>query len=515
MPVGDALDGVPVVSRARRIALSDFDRVLSDLLQTEVRVMDSFPEEIATLHGYYEDERLVVTDRLRAELARTAEVLSQRLRDDPEAMARLVGCSPSENACRDSFLDGFISRAYRRPILESERARYIELFDSAADLIDSGDAFADGVQLVVEAVLQSPKFLYRIEQGSGVGDSLGDLLTDHEVASRLSFMILGTIPDPELHAAANEGRLRTPEQIEEHALRLLSDPRLSDRVRDFHDRYLQLDGLTSTSKDPGLFPPFGEAFVRSMRAEAHRFVEEVTLLEGSGIRRLLTAPYGFLDRELATAYEAEGAFGDELERIDYPVDSPRAGVLSQAAFLSGHSSSSTTTSPILRGRFVLERILCFEVPEPPPNAASEEPPPPDVPPVTTRDMFAWKTSMDACTSCHRIINPVGFAFESFDAIGRFRVEENGAPVDASGTALFPAPFDFADTREFVTQLAEFPETRACYAKNWLEYAYARPETPEDAHTLATLAEGFEGDPFGARDVLLTLTRSAAFTRIAE
>jgi hypothetical protein len=512
-PAEPALDGAAPLSRARRISRGDFDRVLSDLLRMDVSVAGGFPEEIATLNGYFDDGTLVVNDRLRTELALTAEQLSQRLRDDDVAFGAVVGCERTEPSCRDTFIDGFLSRAYRRPIESEERARYAALFDSAAESIGTGDAFADGVQLVVEAALQSPKFLYRIEQGGGASDEQGLLLTDHEIASRLSFLILGTMPDDELFAAADAGGLHSTEQIAEQAERLLQDPRVAGRVRDFHDRFLQLEGLASASKDPALFAPFDHELVASMREEAARFTEEVTLVEGAGIRRLLTAPYGFVDDRLAGVYDLGGSFGAELARIDYEADSPRAGILTQAAFLSGHSSSSTTTSPILRGRFVLERILCFEVPEPPANAASQEPPPPTTPPVTTRDMFAWKTSMDTCMTCHSLLNPPGFAFEAFDAIGRHRTEEGGAPVDPSGTSLYPMSFSFTDAADFVTQIAELPEARTCYAKNWLRFAYARAESDQDQQTLETLATGLTSDAFGARDVLLTLTQSAAFSHL--
>jgi hypothetical protein len=391
----------------------------------------------------------------------------------------------------------------------------LELFASADALIGSGDAFRDGVELVIEAVLQSPKFLYRIEVGSGVGDAIGIQLNDHEIASRLSFMLLGSMPDAELRQSADAGMVHTQDQIAATVQRLLGEERVAERVVDFHDRWMQLDAIQSATKDAQLFETFDDALVSSMRSEASRFTHEVTLVEGAGIRRLLTADFGFVDESLNRVYELDGNFGSELSRVDYAADSPRSGILTQAAFLSGHSSSNSTTSPILRGRFVLERLLCFSVPEPPPNAASEEPPAPATPPVTTREMFAWRTSPAECSTCHAIINPTGFAFEGFDAIGRFRTMESGAPADASGAAVFPEAFEFQDAKEFVAALSTFQEARACYARNWLRYAYARPDTARDLRTLATLAQGFQSDDFGAYDVLSALTQSAAFVHIAE
>jgi hypothetical protein len=263
-----------------------------------------------------------------------------------------------------------------------------------------------------------------------------------------------------------------------------------------------------------LYEVFDERLLASMRAEARRFTMAVSLDEGAGIRRLLTAEFGFVDASLNRVYGFAGDFGDELVRVDYDADVPRSGLLTQVAFLSGHASSSTQTSPILRGRFVLERLLCHSVPEPPPNSASTEPPEADEPIVTTRDFFTWKTSMPECATCHLIVNPPGFAFENFDAIGSFRSEEKGAPVDASGTAVVPEAFSFEDAKDFLAQLAEFPDIRTCYAKNWLEFARGRAVAEQDRRTLATLAQGFESDAFGARDVVSAIVRSAAFTHLA-
>jgi hypothetical protein len=208
----------------------------------------------------------------------------------------------------------------------------------------------------------------------------------------------------------------------------------------------------------------------------------------------------------------EGTFGSELSHITYPVDSARGGLLTQATFLNGHSSSATGTSPILRGTFVLRRLGCFVIPEPPANAVSQMPPAPENPPVTTRDLFTWKTSLSECTGCHNLINPVGFTFEEFDAVGRYRTEENGATVDASGQLQGIA---VNGAKELSAQLAKMPETAACYANNWLKYAYGRPASEADAKTLSELKVSLSSPGFGARDTLVRLARSASFTHINQ
>lgn len=506
-------DAVPETSRLLRLSHQQFDRVLSDLLGMQVDVSRDFPEEVPTLDGYFEEAALTVNDRLKTELAGTAERLSEAVVTTPSAYQTVVGCDTVDTACRDAFISRFIERAYRRPPSASERATFAALFDKGAELIGSGDAFRDGVQLVIEAALQTPHFLYRVEVGSGETDEFGTRLTPHELASRLSFLFWGTMPDEELFAAANNGSLATAAGFEAQLQRVADDERVAERSIDFHERWLQLASLAGSSKDAALYPFYDADLVASMREEARLFINEVTIRESGGIIELLTAPYGFVDVNLNAIYGFDGAFDATFTRVDYPAASTRGGLLTQAAFLSGHSSSATTTSPILRGTFVLRRLACLDIPEPPANAVSQTPPPPAQPPVTTRDLFTWKTSMTECSGCHTLINPVGFAFEEFDAVGRHRTEENGAAVDASGQLSAPKALTFDGAKDLSSQLATLPETAACYANNWLEYAYGRPATDADRATLADLQQSLSAPGFGAKQMLLRLARSAAFTHI--
>ncbi len=505
-------DGVAPGSRVRRVQLEDFDRIVSDLLMLEASVSDAFPEDAPTLHGYLENAKLRVSDRLSTELTLAAESLAQAVRNNPGAYDALTGCFGNfDAACRDRFVDDFVSRAYRRPATETERSAYTALFDRGQEVVQSGDAFADGVQVVIEAVLQSPKFIYRIEQGSATQAAAGIPLTDHEIASRLSFMLWGTMPDEELRAVADAGMLSSADQIAEQARRMVESPRVGDKVLDFHERWLQMNALAGVSKDQDLFAPFSPELVDAMQEELRLFVNEVTLNQGGGIQELLTAPFGYSNSLLDSVYQSGGNSAD-LSRVEYGADSPRLGLLTQAAFLSGHSSSSATTSPILRGIFILDRLLCLQVPPPPANAAATEPPPPDVPPVTTRDMFTWKTSMVECKGCHDLINPIGFAFEGFDAIGRHRTMENGAPVDTTGTVRVSEAVDVADAKELINYIATLDSTRECYARHLLEYSYGRASVEVDEKNLAMLSNELS---HGTKAALVALTSGVSFSHLPE
>ncbi len=197
---------------------------------------------------------------------------------------------------------------------------------------------------------------------------------------------------------------------------------------------MQLDEPKSLTKDPLAYPAFSPELVNSMRTETQRFIREVTLTQGGTVTALLTSRLGHADARLAQVYGLPGSFGSELTEVQHDEASGRLGLFTQASFLSGHSSNSTGTSPILRGVFLLRRLACVEIADPPAGAQMQEPAEsPAEPILTTRQYFEWKTSMTACTGCHRSINPSGFAFEQFDGLGTLRTSEKGAPVDASGS----------------------------------------------------------------------------------
>lgn len=510
-------DGVAVTSRFRRLTHSEYDRAVTDLVRLDVAdVSKDFPEELPTLQGYFAPGSLNTSERLFQELQRSAETMASRVVADPAAYAQVVGCTGQDAACRDTFIATFGRRAYRRALSAAELTKFAGLFDAAADWSPAGGEFVGGVQSVVEAMLQSPNFLYRVERGSSERDEYGVKLAGWEVASRLSFLITGTIPDDELLAAAEAGELSTPEAIATQARRLVQTPAVQERVNDFHVRWAQLDELDGIAKDVSVFPQFSPELVSSMRAETERFIDDVTLEAGGALQALLTAPYGYVDQRLATLYGLTGTFGEELQRVEYDAASPRGGLLTQAGFLAGHSSSDSGTSPILRGVFVLRRLLCQPIPDPPPNAQSTVPPPPETPIVTTRDYFEWKTGMAACTSCHSMINPMGFAFEDFDGVGNYRTTEKDVAVDASGSLeLSTSTLNFVGGKELAAQLATQPEAQACYARNWLRYAWGRADTADDLRTLTTVRQRLADPAYSVRDLLVDITQSAAFSHLNE
>lgn len=508
-------DGVPANSRVLRLSYEEYDRSLQDLLHLPVTETLNFPAEQSSLGAYVGYADLRVSERLSTELERSATSLAERVVGSAEAYPAVLGCAPSAAGCRDQFIDGFGLRAFRRPLTDSERARYRAIFDRGAELIKSGDAFRDGVQLTLQAMLQSPKLLYRIEAGDGTSDALGARLSAFEVATRLSFMLAGTTPDAALLAAARDGALATADGIATQARRLVAAPEFEARALSFHERWMQLDELNSLTKDVTAFPSFSPDLVTSMRSEAVRFVKAVTL-EGNGtVSDLLTSRFGFVDQNLAPLYGLQGSFGADLVRVEHAPESGRLGLFTRAAFLASHSSSSSGTSPILRGVFLLRRIACSTIPDPPPGAQNQQPATEPATPIrTTRDYFAWKTSLPACTGCHGLINPTGFAFEEFDGLGQWRAEDRGAPVDATGKLQIGGKeLAFNGASELLQELANEPQVQACYAKNWLQFAYGRREDQSDSRALGLAAQHLRAGNFSIRDLAVALTERPAFNHL--
>lgn len=247
----------------------------------------------------------------------------------------------------------------------------------------------------------------------------------------------------------------------------------------------------------------------------HAFVEDTVVTNNGAIVELLTVPKGAVDAPLAALYGLPGTFGDTPTLVDFSPETGRRGLLTQAAFLTGHSSASTRTSPILRGVFLLNRLLCQDIPPPPPGAEMEEPDePPESELLTTRQYFEWKTSMSSCANCHNQINPAGFAFENFDGIGAYRATENGAPIEPGGdVTVGDSTVAFDDAGQLIDEIAALARTRSCYAINWLNFAFGREEAAGDSRTLALVTQALANPPYGVKDLMVALASGSAFTHL--
>jgi Protein of unknown function (DUF1592)/Protein of unknown function (DUF1588)/Protein of unknown function (DUF1585)/Protein of unknown function (DUF1595)/Protein of unknown function (DUF1587) len=442
-----------------------------------------------------------VSELLVEQYAQVAESVAASAKS---RLASLVDCevaSAGAAACASRFITEVGQRVYRRPLDAAELDAYRALYDSFGATDHS-----DGLRVVAQTMLQSPSFLYHVELTPG--DARGKVapLDAFELASRLSFFLVGATPDDTLLAAAADGSLLDDTTLAAQAERLLDDPR-SDRVlEDFHLQWLGLDQLASLSKSTSAFPAFDDRYAPAMEAETRAFVRYVLREDDARLDTLLTAPYSFPSGPLLDLYGVSAA--DDGGPV--PLDpTQRAGLLTQPAFLAVHAHASQS-SPVQRGKVVIRNVLCQSLPDPPPNVVAQAPDP--RPDATTREQITAHQADPACAGCHVRIDGVGFGFEAFDALGAFRTHESGQPVDAQGTLLGTPDSDgaFDGAVELAHRLAESEAVASCVTRQWFRFALGRFEADDDACALDALTRGFEASSRNVRSLLGAIVASPAF-----
>jgi hypothetical protein len=480
-------------SAARALTNSEYDRTVRDLLQ----------DASGPASGFTDDQRIGVfrvapanqlSDMRIAQMAATAEQLAQN------ALARLsslLPCDPAagEDACAKQFVTTFGLRAFRRPLTADEATEFFRTYAGARPSSD----FAHGIAAVIASMLKSPHF-YQIEEARTPGLAP---LEPYRMASRLSYFIYRSMPDPPLFDAAAAGKLATPEDIASQALRMLDNPKAHDGVVEFFSEWLGLDTMGDLFKNDSV--TFDFVTLRGyMRTETTSFVESVFF----GSRKwnaLLESPETFLNEPLAQLYEAAPITGLAFQKATLDMKT-RGGILTQASILS-LTGTAVESSPTLRGLFVRQRLLCQEIPPPPANIP---PLPPLAPGQTNRERYEVMTKEPVCGACHQLMDGIGYGFEQFDAIGRFRTLDNGAPVDSSGM-LTQTDVDgpFTGARELSTKLVSSKTAKECIATQWFRFALGRMETEADACSLATAKNALSstGD---LRELVIAIATSDAF-----
>jgi hypothetical protein len=416
-----------------------------------------------------------------------------------------VGCDPAaitDEACARSFLQGFGRRAFRRPLDDEELGRYVSLAEDAATTL--GD-FHAGLEFAVAALLQSPNFLFRVEVGEpDPSDSSRLRYTGYEMASRLSFLFWNTTPDDVLLDAAEAGELVTTAGLVGQVARLLDDPRTRAAMSNFHAERLGIEGLEMITKDAELFPAMSPALASSMREDILRTLDYLAFEEPADFRSVFDTRVAFVDGALAGLYGLP-APASGIERAELPADELRLGLLGKAGLLA-QNAHVTQTSPTLRGKFVRERVLCQSIPAPPNNVVTIIPEPnPDAP--TMRERLAAHREVASCAACHALMDPIGLAFENFDAIGRYRDTDDGHALDTSGD-LDGATF--ADPKQLASLLRGLPEASDCLVRQLYRYAVAHVESAGEIPVIDALAQDFERSDYGFAELLSAVVQSDGF-----
>lgn len=498
------IPGVPHTSQLPRLTRVQYDNTIRDLLG-----LDGQPSSMLAPDTPGSVDRRAWDGYQLAAASLAAEVMA-----DASARAVVIPCSPEgEGAeCARQFVEEFGRRAFRRPLTEEEIARFEGLFTSRAEVTPNG-TFEEAVELMVEAFLLSPSFLMRAEIAE-VPEGEYFVLNDYEVASRLSYMLWGSMPDETLFAAAAAGELSSPSEILAQARRMLEDPKGRAMVSAFHEHYLHMGAGTrweSIVRDPEQFPDFDEALAPWMVEETDRFVEHVVFDQGGTFQDLLTSPVGFVNAALAPLYGLDRAeYGNDLQRVDLD-PATRSGVFTRLGFLASHSLYDRS-SPILRGAFIQKDILCTPIGAPPPDA--EGTPLPTEGLDTNRERVDAQTSAAACKGCHHgYINPAGFALESYDAVGSYRETEafSGAPIDtAVSVQIGDTLVELDGPVELFETIADSPEAQTCYARNWVQFAYERELTNQDSCTVNDMADKLTEGGYTILDLITDLTQSESF-----
>ena len=475
--------GVVTTAVLRRLTHSQYNNTVHDLLHEATSPASQFPPE-DYVNGF---------------------------KDQYEALS----ISPIQAEAYALAAERLAANAFRRPLDTREVARYRALFEAEKDSLT-------GAQVVIQAMLQSPNFLFWLN------DTPNPKWKPYATASRLSYFLWNTMPDDALLDSAASGELNTPDGLERAARRLLADPRATQGMSEFASEWLRFDRVTTAAREHRLFPLFSRELAASMTEEANRFIGDL-VWNDRNFMGAFTANHSFVNSGLAAIYKISPPARD-FDRVEFPAEAQRAGLLGQALFLT-LTSKPEGTAPTGRGLFVREQFLCQRVPPPPPGVDTNLPPVEESRPVTNRERMAMHATNKMCAGCHSLIDPIGFAFEKFDAIGVYhdkarllflppvkdvvkartaKPNEVFLDVDTTGTIAGLPDGRFANPRDIGELLARTPECQQCIVKQVFCYMSGRLETAADQPVLNRAFEDFRNSQFRFKEMLVSLIKGREF-----
>jgi hypothetical protein len=497
--------GVPTTSQLPRLTRAEYDATTRDLLGIDVQPSSMLaPDTVGS-----------VDQRAWDGFSTAADSLATQVMASATARAKVFPCTTDSAACVQQFITTFGAKAFRRQLTTAEVTRFQNLYTSRATLTATG-TLDEALQLILKAFLLSPSFLTKAELSESTPSGSYYALNGYEMASRLSYMLWGTMPDDTLFSAAAAGQLSSASDILAQAQRMLQDPKARAKVADFHAHYALMGDATRWSEaahDPTLFPAFKPSMVQTLSDEASKFFDYVTFDLKGTFQDLITKPVAFVNSDLAPIYGLPAAnFGTDLQLTNLD-QATRAGVFTHVGFLASYSSYNRT-SPILRGAFLEKQVLCRQIGSPPPDAANT-PVPTDATLVTNRQRVTQQTSPAACTGCHgTIVNPAGFALEAYDSIGASQTAEHdtGAAIDSTADVLIGAnTVHVGGPTDLMGAIAASPEGQSCYAQRWVTYAYERDLTSQDLCTVQSLASNMTGQSgYTILNLITDLTQADSF-----
>jgi hypothetical protein len=497
----------------RRLTRFEYANTVRHLLEVDAAPALDLPADEVT-NGFDNNSAILTVSALHAEkYILVSEALAKTAVQNLAALtASCDTTSKGEEGCALEFAKRFGRLAFRRPTTAPDEQLLMTAFTAGRD----GADFSRGIEVMIRAALQSPHFLYRLETTSPAGAATPLLpLSQFELATRLSYLIWASGPDDALLDAAAANALATPAAVAAKAREMLASPKAKGSIANFFNQWASTTRLDIVTKNTSLFPNFNTGLRDAMARELPAFVEYVLFTGDHKLSTLLTSNVGFVNRPLAELYGISPASipaDTGTHMITHSAEQGRAGLLTQAGFLSvqGHPDQ---TSPVLRGKFVRSMLLC-DPPSPPPDNVDISVPEVDEG-ATARVRFA--AHLDAggtCNGCHVLMDPIGFAFEKFDAMGQYRETENQQTIDVSGEifdALDPALAGaFVGVQEMAQKLANSDQVRDCVATQWFRYASGRREVQPDACSLGTLQASFGSSQGDLVELIVGITQTDAF-----
>ncbi len=497
----DCTPDVTLGTPLRLLTRAEYDLTVRDLLGATGSPASDFPREPLS-HALDNDATVnqVTSSHVSAYLD-AAEFLAKDT--IVNRRSKIIPCTTADQSCGERFIATAGLHAFRRPLNAEERANLNSLFTA----LNATEGFDGAIEVTLQTMLQSPQFLYRDEQALGPVPQAVVTLGGYELASRLSYFLWGTMPDEQLLEAAANGSLDTPAGLRTQAQRMLADAKSMDGLMRFFSLWLYLDGVEHTEKNTAVYPQYSPALAKAWRRSLELFVQDVLTHEGT-----LTA---LLSSNVMYANDTMSMYGPSAPSSAFVRNEmtgvQRKGLLTQPGFLA-FKAMPDGSSPVRRGIFVLDKLMC-EPPPPPPAGVAIIPPVPSTT-TTTRERFAAHGSAQGCSGCHQFIDTVGFTFEHYDGLGLWRDTENGQPIDATGGVKISRDTqvigDVDGAIELSAKLATSRNVHDCVAKEFYRFALGRALNQADNCTATKIEERFMSSGGSFKELMLAIVESEAF-----
>jgi len=492
-----------------RLNRAEYNNTVADLLGTTLRPADAFPADDPGGDFDNVSDVLSLSPLHLSMYQSAAQALIDDAMTNTTLRAKLVTCDLAGQAtamtCARTVLTSFMPLAWRRPVAAADVDSHVAVVTAATG---QGQTVEQGLRLALTAVLMSPHFVFRVELDSDPLSLVPHPLGGYELASRLSYFLWSSMPDDTLTAAAADGSLVKTDTLASQVDRMLASPKAQALVDNFAGQWLYIRQIDDMQPDPTIFTSFDEPLRAAMKSEAQLLFRDVAL-NGAPADTLFNANYLYANSRLASHYGLSGVTSTTPVKVTLTPDSHRGGILAQGGFLTA-TSHPNKTSPVKRGKWVLNQLLCYDVPPPPPGVQTTLP---DVGTTgTLRQALEAHRANPVCAACHQLMDPIGFGLENYDAIGAYRAQEAGMNIDSAGQ--LPSGGKFSGTQELSSLIAADPSFAGCLTQKLYTYALGRlpDKTPTqmDGQTLNSITTTFRSGGLSFKNLLKSIVTAPTF-----